>query len=162
MPSNFVLEGVEELQRVAGNYSKGRKLINDLLKKACGKFALSAWSTSMNKYMSKSHKGERKNSSDILRVHSEQLRSHVYADVEENGDGFLVRLGVDNIPYAAIHEYGGVILRSNKKRGMATAVTIPERSYLRRAIKDTIGPFTEDVTAVILGATRAGFDRGEL
>jgi phage gpG-like protein len=159
MPSSFVLQGVEELQRVAGNYSKGRAMINALLEKACKKFALAAWSTSMNKYMSKSHKGERKNDSDILRVQSEQLRSHVYADVEDDGDGFLIRLGVDNIPYAAIHEYGGVILRKGKHG--TTAVTMRERSYLRRAIKDTIGPFTEDVTAVILGAAKAGFQRGE-
>lgn len=39
---------------------------------------------------------------------------------------------------------------------------MPERSYLRRAIKDTIGPFTEDVETTILGAVRTGFDRGEL
>jgi hypothetical protein len=37
MPSSFVLQGVEELQRVAGNYSKGRAMINALLEKACKK-----------------------------------------------------------------------------------------------------------------------------
>jgi hypothetical protein len=39
-----------------------------------------------------------------------------------------------------------------------TAVTMPERSYLRRAIKDTIEPFTEDMTAVILGAEERGLN----
>jgi phage gpG-like protein len=156
MPSNFVLQGVEELQRVAGNYSKGRQIVNKLLRTACGKFAESTRSTSLNKYMSKAHSGERKNDSDILRVQSGQLRSRVYSDVKEDTNGFTVSLGVDNIPYAAIHEYGGTILRKGK------AMTMPERSYLRRAIKDTIGPFTEDVTAVIIGAAKAGFERGEL
>jgi phage gpG-like protein len=109
--------------------------------------------------MSRGHSGERRNNSDILRVQTGQLRSRVYHDVKEDMDGFTVALGVDNIPYAAIHEYGGVILRKGKHG--TTAVTMRERSYLRRAIKDTIGPFTEDVTAVILGAARAGFERGE-
>jgi phage gpG-like protein len=106
--------------------------------------------------MSKAHGGERKNDSDILRVQSGQLRSRVYNDVQEDQDGFTIAFGVDGIPYAAIHEYGGTILRKGK------ATTMPERSYLRRAIKDTIEPFTEDVEATILGAVRAGFDRGEL
>ncbi len=155
MPSSFVLQGVEELQRVAGNYSRGRQIVNKLLRTACGKFAKSARTTSLNKYMSKGHSGERRNNSDILRVQTGQLRSRVYHDVKEDMDGFTVALGVDNIPYAAIHEYGGTILRKGK------ATTMPERSYLRRAIKDTIGPFTEDVETTILGAVRAGFDRGE-
>jgi phage gpG-like protein len=106
--------------------------------------------------MSKAHSGQRKNDSDILRVQTGQLRSRVYTDVKEDAEGFTVALGVDNVPYAAIHEYGGTILRKGK------ATTMPERSYLRRAIKDTIEPFTEDVEATILGAVRAGFDRGEL
>lgn len=159
MPSEFVIEGVKELQKVAGNYSRGRAMINGLLEKACKKFAVSARSTAVNKYMSKAHGGERRNDSDILRVQSGQLRSRVYSDVESDGEGFLIGLGVDNIPYAAIHEYGGVILR--KTKGGAKSVTIRERSYLRRAIKDTIEPLTEDITAVILGAGRAGFERGE-
>lgn len=156
MPSNFVLEGVEELQRAAGNYSRGRQIVNNLLRTACGKFAEATRSTALNKYMSKAHSGQRKNDSDILRVQTGQLRSRVYTDVKEDAEGFTVALGVDNVPYAAIHEYGGTILRKGK------ATTMPERSYLRRAIKDTIEPFTEDVEATILGAMRAGFDRGEL
>jgi phage gpG-like protein len=159
MPSDFVIEGVAELQKVAGNYSRGRAMINELLEKACKKFALATRSTAMNKYMSKAHGGERKNDSDILRVQSGQLRSRVYSDVTKDNEGFSIGIGVDNIPYAAIHEYGGVILR-NGKRG-AKAVTIRERSYLRRAIKDTIGPLTDDITEIILGAGKAGFERGE-
>jgi phage gpG-like protein len=156
MPSKFVLQGVEELQRVAGNYSRGRSIVNEILRKACNKFAIATRTTSLNKYMSKAHSGQRKNDSDILRVQTGQLRSRVYTDVQEDAEGFTVALGVDNIPYAAIHEYGGTILRKGK------VTTIRERSYLRRSIKDTIGPFTEDVTETILGAVRAGFDRGEL
>lgn len=159
MPSNFVIDGVAELQKVAGNYSRGPAIINSLLEKACNKFALSTRSTAINKYMSKGHAGERKNNSDILRVQSGQLRSRVYSDVEKDEKGFLIGIGVNNIPYAAIHEYGGIILRKGKHG--TTAVTMRERSYLRRAIKDTIGPLKEDITEIILGAAKAGFERGE-
>lgn len=159
MPSEFVIEGVKELQKVAGNYSRGPAMINALLEKACNKFAGNIRTTALDKYLSKANKGERKNDSDILRVQSGQLRSRVYSGVYKDEQGFTVWSGVYGVPYAAIHEYGGVILRRGKHG--TTAVTMRERSYLRRAIKDTIGPFTEDITSVILGAAKAGFQRGE-
>lgn len=158
MPSKFVFEGITELQKVAGNYARGKAIIHNILKRACNKFAVSTKSVSQNKYMSQAHKGERKNETDVLRVQSGQLRSRMYTAVDESENGFLVRIGVDNVPYAAIHEYGGTILR-NGKRGRAV-INIPERSYLRRALKDTIDPFTEDIASLIVGAARSGFSNG--
>lgn len=108
MPSSFVLQGVEELQRVAGNYSQP-EYVNKLLRTACGKFAESARTTSLNKYMSKGHTANEETTATSSHSETGQLRSRVYHDVKEDMDGFTVALGVDNIPYAAIHEYGGTI-----------------------------------------------------
>jgi phage gpG-like protein len=44
-----------------------------------------------------------------LKVHSGSLLNSIQKEVRRNGDLVEGRIGPENIPYAAIHEYGGTI-----------------------------------------------------
>ena len=74
------------------------------------------------------------------------LRNSIKKDSTQENDGktFLSRIG-NNLIYARIHEYGGVIKAKKAKAlrfqiggkwVMVKSVTMPERSYLRTAVND--------------------------
>lgn len=54
-----------------------------------------------------------------------------------DGDKQSVEVGVWTVPYAAIHEFGGVISR-NSKKGLLHTATYPKRAYLKPAFDDNI------------------------
>lgn len=147
MASKFVIEGVKELAAAASNYGRARALMADLILRASNKFAGEAAKTSKEKYLSGG-------SEDVLRVRTGRLRSSITPDVRERGSIVDVILGT-GVPYGPIHEYGGAILRGGRVVG-----EMPERSFLRRAFEDTVGPFAEDIMTLILGAAKHGWDDG--
>lgn len=147
MVSDFIIEGVRELNALAKNYEGARDRVRDLLLRASNKFALSAEATSKTKYLSGS-------SPDVLAVRSGRLRSSITPGVTEQGQSIFISMGT-GVPYGPIHEYGGPILRGGRVVGQ-----MPERSFIRRAFEDTIGPFGEDVTSLIIGAAAKGFANG--
>ncbi|MBV9553429.1 MAG: phage virion morphogenesis protein [Alphaproteobacteria bacterium] len=98
---------------------------------------------------------ERNLSGAVLRPHSGRLAGSVAVNVERAGLAVTATVGSD-APYAAIHEYGGVIpareILPRSARAMAfawrgkqrfykrvrlPAVTMPERSFLRSALAET-------------------------
>jgi phage gpG-like protein len=98
---------------------------------------------------------ERNLSGDVLQRRSGRLAASIAVDVERSGLAATATVSSDS-PYAAIHEYGGVIpartiLPRNAralafpwrgqqrffKRVQLPAVTMPERSFMRAALDDT-------------------------
>lgn len=147
MASKFVIEGVKELAAAASNYGRARALMADLILRASNKFAGEASRTSKEKYLSGG-------SDDVLEVQTQRLRSSITPEVKERGSVIDIILGT-GVPYGPIHEYGGAILRGGRVVGQ-----MPERSFLRRAFEDTVGPFAEDIMTLIQGAAQVGFARG--
>lgn len=147
MASKFVIEGVKELAAAASNYGRARALMADLILRASNKFAGEASRTSKEKYLSGG-------SDDVLHVRTGRLRSSITPEVKERGSVIDIILGT-GVPYGPIHEYGGAILRGGRVVGQ-----MPERSFLRRAFEDTVGPFAEDIMTLIQGAAQVGFARG--
>lgn len=99
---------------------------------------------------------ERNLSGEVLQRRSGRLLGSVSVEVERVGLGASVTVGSD-LPYAAIHEYGGtlpartVLPRSARalafpwrgqqrffKRVQLPAVTMPERSFMRSALNETL------------------------
>lgn len=147
MASKFVIEGVKELAAAASNYGRARALMADLILRASNKFAGEASRTSKEKYLSGG-------SDDVLEVQTQRLRSSITPEVKERGSVIDIILGT-GVPYGPIHEFGGPILRGGRVVGQ-----MPERSFLRRAFEDTVGPFAEDIMTLIQGAAQVGFARG--
>jgi len=111
---------------------------------------------------------ERNLSGQVLQRRSGRLAASIAVDVKRAGAAITASVTSDS-PYAAIHEYGGTIpahqiLPVNAralafpwrgqqrffKRVSLPAVTMPERSFMRRALDDT----APDIRAAIEDATR--------
>lgn len=147
MTSEFVIEGINELTALARNYAEAKARIKDLILRASKKFAIESEAKAKQKYLSGG-------SPDVLGVRSGRLRSSITPGVKEQGQSVVISMGT-GVPYAPIHEFGGPILRSGRVVGQ-----MPERSFIRRAFEDTMGPFGEDITSLIIGAAAAGFKNG--
>ncbi len=147
MASEFIIEGIKEIEKMAGNYAGARKMMHDLLIKACSKFSLESLESSKRKYLSGG-------SSDVLKVVTGRLRSSITPGIKESGEDIIVSLGT-GVPYGRIHEYGGPILRRGKVVGR-----MPERSFLRRAFMDNMEAFGADIMTVVTGAAEGGWKRG--
>lgn len=147
MASEFVIEGVKELAVAASNYGRARAIMQDLIRRASNKFAGETTRASKERYLSGG-------SDDVLHVRTGRLRSSITPDVKEGGSYIDIIMGT-GVPYGPIHEFGGPIMRGGRVVG-----EMPERSFLRRAFEDTVGPFAEDIMALIEGAAQTGFARG--
>lgn len=132
---------------MAVNYAGARKLMHELLFKACQKFSLDSSESSKRKFLSGG-------SNENLKVITGRLRSSITPEVKESGADILVSLGT-GVPYGAIHEYGGPILRKGKVVGR-----MPQRSFLRRAFIDNLDEFKEDIMTVMTGAAKRWWERG--
>ena len=99
---------------------------------------------------------ERKLSGEVLQRRSGRLLGSITVEAERVGLGASVTIGSD-APYAAIHEYGGTIPARTMlpqsaralafpwhgqqrffKRVQLPAVTMPERSFMRSALDETL------------------------
>ena len=112
---------------------------------------------------------ERKLSGEVLQQRSGRLAGSIAVAIERNGLAIGATVSSD-APYAAIHEYGGVIpareilpqsaralafpWRGQQrflKRVQLPAVTMPERSFMRSALEET----APDIRAAL---ARAAFE----
>jgi phage gpG-like protein len=94
-----------------------------------------------------------------LSVVTGRLRSSIRAIIsEEASNTITIRFGSD-VPYAAIHEFGGSILRKSPT-GKAYAITMPKRSFLGSSIDETYPDFQERVSRVLADFAARGF-RGQ-
>jgi phage gpG-like protein len=113
---------------------------------------------------------ERNLSGAVLQQRSGQLASSIEVAVEQSGVSVTATLGTD-VPYAAIHEYGGLIpareLLPRSARALAfpwqgrqrffkrvslPAVEMPERSFLRSALEEAEPEIRAALTAAALAA----------
>ncbi|HYM73583.1 MAG TPA: phage virion morphogenesis protein [Stellaceae bacterium] len=110
----------------------------------------------------------RKLSGEVLRQRSGRLAGSISVAMERSGLAVAVTVGSD-VPYAGIHEYGGVLpargilpksgrvlafpWRGQQRffcRVSLPAVTMPERSFLRSALEET----TPEIRAAIEAAVQ--------
>jgi phage gpG-like protein len=116
---------------------------------------------------------ERKLSGEVLQQKSGRLAASIAVAVERSGLAASATVGSD-APYAAIHEYGGVIpareilpqsarapafpWRGQQrffKRVSLPAVTMPERSFLRSALAETAPEIRAAIAAAAVEAMQA-------
>lgn len=90
-----------------------------------------------------------------LSVRTGRLRASIRAVIEESGDdGGQIRFGSD-VPYAAIHEFGGAVSMKSKKTGYA--IVMPRRSFLGSSIDETIDDFQERLNNTLAQFAERGF-----
>lgn len=113
---------------------------------------------------------ERNLSGAVLQQRSGRLAGSIEVAVEQSGTSVAATLGTD-VPYAAIHEYGGLIpareLLPRSARALAfpwqgqqrffkrvslPAVQMPERSFLRSALDAATPEIRAALTAAALAA----------
>jgi len=94
-------------------------------------------------------------SGQVLHTRSTNLRNSIAYRIENEGMTGVVGTNVNAIPYARIHEFGGEIKAKRAKflrfkigdRWISKrSVIIPERSYLRSALKDLKPQIQETIT----------------
>lgn len=100
-------------------------------------------------------------SGQVLKTRSSNLRNSITYRIENNGMTGVVGTNVNTIPYARIHEFGGVIAAKRAKylrfqiAGKwisRRSVTMPKRSYLHSALKDMEPKIKEEILKQIHGA----------
>ena len=91
---------------------------------------------------------ENKLSGQVLNARSGRLRDSIAASLTINGNRVSAGVGSD-IPYAAIHEYGGTILRARLK---PYSIVEPERSYLRSTLNEQSDDMAAELTKAVMEA----------
>ena len=100
---------------------------------------------------------KKKLSGDVLNVRTGALRSSVSHEIADDGDTVTVKVFSSGVPYAAIHEYGGVTKPHDIVPTKAKALhfvmggkdvfakvvhhpgsRMPERSYIRSSLTDLL------------------------
>lgn len=77
----------------------------------------------------------------VLHQRSGRLSRGVRYEVEAVGPVIKAEVGVfEGVPYAAIHEYGGEIMRTGRIKG-AYVIHMPERSYVRSSLREKVGDY---------------------
>jgi phage gpG-like protein len=102
----------------------------------------------------------------ILNVQTGHYRRNIYVSQPKNeGDAIVLEYGARGVPYAPIHEFGGVIRAVNKPylvfkpRGVdhfvsVRQVTIPERRPLRDAGERAVPSFQQQIALYAIKALR--------
>lgn len=102
-------------------------------------------------------------SGKVLQVRTGELRDSIKAEVQAHSGGvtFRLRAGNERVPYARIHEYGGVIHATNAEYLTfriadqwisVPSVTIPARPYLRPAVEEAAAGLPRLLEAAIVRA----------
>lgn len=96
-------------------------------------------------------------SGQVLGTRSNVLRSSINSKVQQYKNSVVGTVGT-NVKYAAIHEYGGVINAKNapylkfkigNKWISKKSITMPERSFLRSALKDMTPEIQEAIMTTL-------------
>lgn len=102
----------------------------------------------------------------ILNVQTGHYRRNIYvSQPKEEGDSIILEYGARGVPYAAIHEFGGVIRPVRKPylvfkpRGVdhfvsVRQVTIPERRPLRDAGERAVPSFKQQIALYTIKALK--------
>ena len=116
----------------------------------------------------------RKLSGEVLNVVTGNLRRSIFEDVEDMGTAVFGRVyGAGDVPYGAIHEFGGmtnaheIVARNAKalhfilngedvyrRRVMHPGARMPERSFMRSSLADMRAEIEDRLRAAILGAVK--------
>ena len=103
-------------------------------------------------------------SGQVLHTRTGTLRRSINRSISQSGDGVVATVGT-NVKYAGVHEYGfdGVVtvkdhLRACKNGGTAEVkshtrhMKLPERSFLRSALREMVPQIKEDIRSAALKA----------
>jgi phage gpG-like protein len=109
-------------------------------------------------------------SGGVLNVRSGRLLASIQSQLIENTTSIYGRVSSNGVPYAAIHEFGGVIKHPGSSKfqawmgpgGMVYThftrphdIPMPERSYLRSSLAEMQAEIVERMTTAVRGAARA-------
>ena len=128
------IQGVDKLKKVAENFNNTTEAVRRLTFDAAGDFAVEAHSFITEKYLS----GPRP---EKLGVITGRLRSSIKFKVEQSDNVISIRFGSD-VPYAAIHEFGGDAGRGGK-------VHIRKRPFLTPGIEDALPDFQKSLQDIL-------------
>lgn len=109
----------------------------------------------------------------VLQARTGRLRDSVSATIAEDGDGVTATIGVDDVPYAAIQEFGGIVhipeIVPEKAKALAFAIkgeqifakrvrahdiAIPAHFYLR----GSLGEMRDEIIDAMRDAMNAAAD----
>jgi phage gpG-like protein len=109
-------------------------------------------------------------SGGVLNKRTGRLYNSVQSMLIENTTSIYGRVSTQGVPYAAIHEFGGIIQHpgSSKFQAWQNAgawvythmtrahdITMPERSYMRSSLADMQAEIVERMTVAVRGAAMA-------
>lgn len=164
LPSDIIVLGVDE---TVARFGRMGKAAHDAIYAKVYALALAV-----------ENKAKKKVSGEVLNVRTGQLRSNIQSDVQEGEEGILGRVYVTrNVPYAAIHEFGGKInhpggtaywldpkvgmmrfvrndnpLADTLKRTRPHPIPMPERSYMRTSLAEERDMIVRELTGTIRDA----------
>lgn len=134
MATEIRIIGTEKLKLAGDHYVRAKDTLRQMISKASDKFAVETQATIVDKYLS----GPRPEK--LGRV-TGRLASSIKFLIDEAADSVTIRFGSD-VPYAAIHEFGG-------DAGPGHKVHIRERAYLRPGIADNLPKFQSDIEEIL-------------
>lgn len=109
-------------------------------------------------------------SGGVLNRRSGRLYNSIQSQLIENTTSIYGRVSTHGVPYAAIHEFGGVIKHPGSSKFQAWQgpggwvythmtrphdIPIPQRSYMRSSLSEMQAEVVERMTAAVRGAARA-------
>ena len=100
-------------------------------------------------------------SGQVLNKQTGRLQQSIHHDVQQSGPAVIGRVYSANVPYAAIHEFGGQVRtrlgtgRNPPKPGGKAFVNMPERSFLRSSLSDYKNRIIEEMTKAVSEAVHA-------
>jgi phage gpG-like protein len=104
-------------------------------------------------------------SGQVLKVRTSNLRASIQQTVKDQVDNFQARVfSSGDVKYAAIHEFGGVIVPKKAKalsfvidgkRIFTKQVIMPKRSYMRTSLEDQKDAIVKGLMAAVAGGIKA-------
>lgn len=123
----------------------------------------------------------RKLNGEVLKVRTGQLRRSIFHRVEQDANRVVGKVGSSgDVPYAAIHEFGGVInhpggtayfydtkegriafvsnakARETMRRTRSHPIHMPERSFLRSSLTEMADYIKEQLRAAVVAGMQMG------
>lgn len=162
------IKGQANLAKTAKDLMQARARVRELLSKVSQDFANAATTRIKDKYLS--------GSGDTLKVRTGRLRSSIRYLLAEQPNELTVTFGSD-VPYAAIHEFGGVTSphtivpkRRQFLRFMAggkvifarkvnhPGSNIRKRPFLEPGVRDSSAALEANIQKVLVGAVEGAWD----
>lgn len=142
---SFEINGLEKLKLSGENFKKASGTIRELILKASNDFANDAVARIKKDYLT----GPRP---EKLGVVTGNLRSKIRFRIEQATKETRIVIGTD-VPYAAIHEFGGVAGRGKK-------TVIRKRPFLTPGTEDALPAFQEKLLELVKDVAERSFVSG--